>query len=375
MTAQTPKMSMSRPVAAALAVLLVAGTGFVAHDRLSTPRTLPDGLIQANGRIEGDHVAIASKLPGRIAELPAREGDEVTVGQVLAVLDGRQVEARVAQAQAAVQVVEQQHQAAQTALAALRRQVPLEIASADTGIGQADAVVRKARAAQEQAERDAVRLETLAARGSVPVQRAELARLAAEAAAADVQAAEQARLRAQKLAAEARLGHDRVRAKADEIDALAAGLAQARATLAEAESVRADLTLKAPSAGVVVTRVRQAGEVIAAGSPILDLVDLAHLYLKVYVPEQQVGRLRLGLPAQVFIDAQPDRPFAARVAYISPRAEFTPKEVQTADERVKLTYAVKLQLDADPQHRLAPGLPADAVIRWKESVPWQRPVW
>ncbi len=369
------KLSMSRPVGVALAVLVLAGAGWVARERLTGPRALPEGLIQANGRIEGDHVAVAGKLPGRIAALPVREGDGVTAGQVLVVFDASQIDARVAQARAAVQVVEQQQQAALTALAALRRQVPLEIASADTGIGQADAAVRKARAAQTQAERDAVRLETLAARGSVPVQRAELARLAAEAAGADVQAAEQARLRSQKLAAEARLGHDKVQAKADEAGALSAGLAQARATLAEAESVRADLTLTAPAPGVVVTRVRQPGEVVAAGSPILDLVDLEHLYLKVYVPEALVGHLRLGLPAQVHIDAQPDRPFAARVTYISPRAEFTPKEVQTADERVKLTYAVKLQLDADPQHRLAPGLPADAVIRWKESVPWQRPIW
>jgi HlyD family secretion protein len=89
-----------------------------------------------------------------------------------------------------------------------------------------------------------------------------------------------------------------------------------------------DLSLKAPSAGVVVTRVREPGEIVAAGSPIVELVDLDH-YLKAYVPEAQIGRLRLGLPAQVWTDAFPGQPFAATVKNIGQRAEFTPKEVQT----------------------------------------------
>ena len=123
------------------------------------------------------------------------------------------------------------------------------------------------------------------------------------------------------------------------------------------------------------TRVRAAGEVVAAGSPIVDLVDLDHLFLKVYVPESVLGHLRLGLPARLTLDTQPDVPVPARVTFIAARAEFTPKEVQTVDERVKLTFAVKLQADDNRQRRLLPGMPADAVIRWKDDVPWQRPRW
>ncbi len=104
-------------------------------------------------------------------------------------------------------------------------------------------------------------------------------------------------------------------------------------------------------------------------------MDLDRLYLKVYVPERQIGKLRLDLPARVYTDAFPQQPFAARVRYIASRAEFTPKEVQTTDERVKLVFAAKLYLDENPEHRLSPGLPADAVIRWKEDTPWERPRW
>jgi HlyD family secretion protein len=117
------------------------------------------------------------------------------------------------------------------------------------------------------------------------------------------------------------------------------------------------------------------GEVVAAGAPLFELVDLDHLYLKVYVPEVQIGKVRLGLPARLYVDAFPDRPFEATVRYIASKAEFTPKEVQTPDERVKLIYAVKLYLSENPEHRLTPGLPADAVIRWKEDVAWMKPKW
>lgn len=115
------------------------------------------------------------------------------------------------------------------------------------------------------------------------------------------------------------------------------------------------------------------GEVVAAGAPLLELVDLDHLYLKVYVPEVQIGKLRLDLSARIFTDAFPEQPFEAMVRYIASKAEFTPKEVQTPDERVKLIYAVKLYLRENPDHRLTPGLPADAIIRWKEDVVWAKP--
>ena len=368
-------MKLTKPIFLAVAAAVLAVGAYVAYARMTRSTALPEGLIQANGRIEGDLISVASKLPGRIAELKVREGDAVIAGQVLVLLDSAQVDARVNQASAVVQAMEAQVRAAQTGLSALGKQVPLVNASADTAVAQADAMLRKARAASEQSERDAGRLEALATRGSVPKQRAELGRLAAVAADADVAAATQALARSRQLALEARLGGDKLRAKSDELAALTAQLAQARAGVAEAEAVRADLTVKAPAAGIVVTRVRNTGEIIGAGSPILELLDLDRLYLKVYVPEVALGKVKLGLPAQIFVDGVPGQAFPAKVKYISSRAEFTPKEVQTVDERVKLTYAVQLYLDANPEHRLSAGMPADAVIRWKEEVPWQAPVW
>ncbi len=355
------------------ALLLVAAAA--AYRVLLGGGTLPEGLIQANGRMEGDHVIVASKFAGRIAKLNVREGDTVTEGQVLAILEDAQARARVSQARAAVAVLEAQVQAAKTALAVLRKEVPLAIDGSQAGLARARATADRTEATRAQARREAERMRELLSKGFVDRQRSEQAELALAAAAADDTSARNAVTQADKQLADARLGADRVRAKEAEVAALEAQRDQAKAALAEVESVLADLTIQAPAAGIVMTRIRDTGEVVSAGSPILDLVDLDKLYLKAYVPEVLIGKLRLDLPARIYTDAFPDQPFAATVKYISSRAEFTPKEVQTPDDRVKLTYAVKLYLDRNPDRRLTPGLPADAVIRWKENVEWAKPRW
>jgi len=273
---------------------------------------LPEGLIQANGRIEGDHYTVASKVPGKIAELNAREGDAVESGQILAQLDDDRVLAKMEQAEHGLVAIEAQCQAAA--------------------------------AAEQQERRDKARMQDLFSKGTAARHEAEQAELAWTIA-RDQLAAAQAQCRV------------------------------AKATVLEAKSVLDDLTIRAPASGIITTRISDKGEVVAAGSPLFDIVDLDRLYLKVYIPGKEIGMVRLGLPARVFIDAFPDEPFPATVRYIASRAEFTPKEVQTPDERVKLVYAVKLYFDANPDHRLTPGLPADAVIRWQESAPWAKPHW
>ena len=356
-------------------IVLLAVAGIIAFRLLAGRGALPEGLIQANGRIEGDTVSVSSKFAGRIAEIKVREGDTVKKGQVLAVLDDAQVGTKVRQATAAVTALDAQVDAVTTALAMLRKEVPLVVGGANAGVSRANADTSKAKASHDQASRDAERMKELVAKGLVPRQGAERADLAVSSAEAEHESMRGSVVQASNQLSQARLGADRIKAKEAELTALHAQREQAEATLAEAESVLEDLTLKAPSSGVITTRIREPGEVISAGSPILELVDLDRLYLKVYVPEIQIGKLRLNLPARIYIDAYPETPFDATVSYISSRAEFTPKEVQTPDERVKLTFAVKLALTKNPDRTLAPGLPADAVVRWKEGVEWVKPKW
>jgi len=273
---------------------------------------LPEGLIQANGRIEGDHYTVAGKVPGKIVAIMAREGEAVVEEQVLARLDDVQVRAKVAQAKQQVAAAKAQCQAAT--------------------------------ATEQQARRDKERLRQLYDRGSAAKREAERT-------------------------------HSAWTVARSQLDAADAQCEAAKAMLIEVQSVLADLTIHAPANGTITTRIADKGEVVAAGSPLFDIVNLDRLYLKVYIPEKVIGKVRLGLPARVYTDAFPDKPFPATVRYIASQAEFTPKEVQTPDERVKLVYAVKLYLDENPEHRLTPGLPADAVIRWQEGVEWANPRW
>jgi len=336
---------------------------------------LPEGLVQANGRLEGDHYTVASKVAGRVASLNAREGDLVTAGQLLAQLDCGQLQARVDQARAAVDAHKAQLGAAQSGLATLKLKVPLQIDTARAGIAHAEAVLGAAKASALQAARDARRFQALLKSNSVDQETAEQKVLANDVAQAHEATALAALTQARKQLAEVELGWQQVKIREQEVAAMQAQARQVKAVLAEALSLLDDLSIRAPADGTITTRIADEGEVVAAGSPLFDIVDMDRLYLQVFIPENVIGKVRRGLPARIYTDAFADKPFAATVRYIASQAEFTPKEVQTPDERVKLVYAVKLYLEENPQHQLTPGLPADAVIRWQEAAPWAKPRW
>ena len=352
--------------------VLLGGAAFVVLRFLGADG-LPDGLIQANGRIEGDHVTIASKFPGRIVELAAREGARVAKGDVLIRLDDAQIRAKVDQADRLVEALDAQVEAAHTSLSVLNLEVPLGIEAASAKVDSARAAVQKARAVEYEARRDVERLRPLIMEQAVSQQQLDQAEARWKVAASEISLAKAMMDQAAKELSQAELGWKRIRSKEADVAALERQRDQVEAARAETASILQDLTIVAPTDGTVTTRMVDVGEVVTTGAPLLELVDLDRLYLQVYVPEVQIGKVRLDLPARIYTDAFPDQPFEATVRYIASKAEFTPKEVQTPDERVKLIYAVRLYLAANPDHRLTPGLPADAVIRWKEDVTWAKP--
>jgi len=358
--------------ALALVAVLLGGAAFVVL-RFLGANGLPEGLIQANGRIEGDHVSIASKFAGRVTELAAREGDTVVRDQLLVRLDDAQTRARVDQARRLVDMLDAQAEAAHTSLAVMNLEVPLAIEAAQAKIDSAVAVLNKTKAVELEARQDLARMRALLPDQAVSRQLVEQTEARWKASASDQVAANGALAQARKELAQAELGWKRIQSKEKDVAALVQQRDQADAALAEVQSVLSDLTITAPTGGTITTRMIDVGEVVAAGAPLLELVDLDRLYLQVFVPEIQIGKLRLGLPARIYTDAFPERPYDATVKYIASKAEFTPKEVQTPDERVKLIYAVRLYLAENPEHRLTPGLPADAMIRWKDDVAWIKP--
>jgi len=361
-----------RLLVAGIAVLLVLTAGLLLWRYFSA---WPDGLILANGRIEGDRYVAAAKIAGRVQEVLVREGQAVEAGDVLARLEDDQVQARVEQAGQAVAALEAKLKSAQAALGVGNQEVPLAVASARAGVANARATLAKANAAELQAGRDVERMRALEEEGSIERHRLEEAELLLSVRHADrISAAAGVEVANQQLAS-AKLGPARISARRDEVAAVAAELDRARAGLEEIRSVASDLDVRAPVSGIVTTRVAEPGVVMAAGAPLLELVDPDRLYLTAFVPSIEIGKLKRGLKARVHVDAFPDRSFAATLDFIASRAEFTPKEVQTRDERVKQVYRTKLYLDANPGHVLTPGIPADAVIRYDDAVAWRAPSW
>ncbi len=372
MQAGEPKLERKQwPWWVLAAVLLVGAAALVAS--FLVPGGGDGGLLQVNGRIEGDLIAIAPRASGRVTELLVREGDEVSAGQLLARIEQAAVDAQLTEAQAAQRALEAQAAAQAGALDLLRAETPIQLASARAGVQAAQADLRRAQAASAQEARDLDRVRGLAAQGFVGPQAVEKSELAQRAALEQEAAARGALARALEATRDAELGPQRISSRAAEAAATRAQAEAAAARVDQARSQVADLSVFAPTPGRVSARYVNQGEVVAAGTPLFGLTDLKRVYLKAYVPEPTLGRIRLGQPAQIWVDAFANQPFDAKLGYIASRAEFTPKEVQTRDERTKLVYEVRLYPLADPGGKLLPGQPADAMIRYADEAAWRQP--
>ncbi len=306
----------------------------------------PQGPTRSSGFVEATDVRLAAKVGGRVLESHAVEGARVETGQPLVVLETidvdlaeRRVRAERAQAVAALQLLESGARTEEL------RQAEAQVAAAVAERQAAEAELSAARTEADRYER------LLATRAGAEkprddaVARRELAAARAHAAAGRV------------AAAEATLANLRAGARPQELAVARARIAAIDAELARLAQNRADAVVTAPLAGVVTSRLVEPGELVGPGTPLVVLVDLDHAWANVYVEEPLVPALRLDQPATVLTDAG-DR-LDGRVAFISPRAEFTPRNVQTADERARLVYRVKVEVD-NRAGILKPGMPVEA---------------
>ena len=295
------------------------------------------GRITSSGTIEATEAQLSFQAPGRIVDIFVREGEAVEEGALLAQLDT--VELAAARRLAAAQV--------EAASAALRA---LESGSRPAEIAQAEAGTRAAQERHAEAIRERERAERLYAGGALSAQAVESARTAERVARAAMEQAQE------------RLSLVREGPRREEVDAARANVAQADAALGRAEAVLANARIHAPFPGVVSVRNREPGEAVAPGTPVLALRSPDERWVRIYVREDRVGQVRLGQPAEIRTDSWPDRTFDGVVEFISGEAEFTPRAVQTTEERTKLVYAVKVRVQSDPDGALKPGLPADVTI-------------
>lgn len=321
-----------------------------------------EAMIQASGRIEGRFTVITPKTQGRVSEIKVDEGRQVAADQLLLVLDDPALRAREEAAREAVAAVARRLQAADAQLAMTAHQVGLQVGQAQAALTEARARLERSRANAAQARRDADRSKELVARNFLSPQAAESAELKAVAEQNSLAEAEAALIRVEKQLALARLGDSQLAVMRAEREGLARQVKQAEAQAAEQRSLVADLAIRSPLDGTVLTRTVELGERVNPGAPLFTLTDLNKLYLKIYVPEPQIGKIALNQRAEVRVDAYPGRIFAARVSKVAGQAEFTPKNVETKEERVKLVFAVELSLLDNPGGVLKPGMPADGRV-------------
>ena len=299
--------------ASSLMVLLMAAGGFgywkSMHDRL------PEGLYVGNGRLEATEVQIASKTPGRLAEVLVDEGDKVTKGQLLARMDTRTLEAQRNQAEAEV----------------LRARENLSAAQANVQLRQSEQLL---------AQQELKRSQELIKHGFVSSQ---------------IVDQQQARLDT---------GVAAVAASRAQVSAVGATIGAAQAQVAMLTSEIDDASLRAPIDGVVQLRMAEPGEVLGAGGRVLLLIDPNDQYMNLYLPASVTGRLAVGDDARILLDALPDRPLPAKISFVAAKSQFTPKEVETRDERQKLVFRVKLRLtDPGALPQAKPGMPGAGYVR------------
>jgi membrane fusion protein YbhG len=379
-----------RRLVIAAGLLIVIALGGVAAWRLVLARSaLPAAVVGVSGRIEGDDSAVAAKTSGRIRAISVREGDRVEAGAVIAVLDDDQTRAREQQAEAAVRQADARARAVQHQIAVLNEQLrqselgvdqsradaqgkvseaEARLAAAESQLAQAQATYAQARWDREAAERlyqkeliaeqearraqsneesqvavvGAARRQVEAARGALTAARANLVNPA-------IRTSQMAAVRGQILQAEA----DLAAAQAD--------AERFRNQLEEARANRRDLQVIAPFGGTVATRTAEPGEVVMAGTPVITLIDLTRVYLRAFVPEGQIGRVRVGQSARVYLDSAPSTPIEAVVSRIDPEASFTPENTYFREDRVKQVVGVKLLLNGAVGFA-KPGMPADGEI-------------
>jgi len=298
------------------------------------------GVLILSGNVEVTEMNLGFKVPGKIISLKTDEGKKVTPGQLLAEIDRAELLSQTDQNQAAI-------------AEARNKLAELKAGSRPQEIEQAASNVKYTQAELTKATKDYQRADTLYQNGAISAQQMDAAKRTLDVASSQYKSSQQtlSLVKEGPRKETIRQAQDRV--------------LQAEASLRTLKERIKDTDLYAPSAGVIIKKNVELGETVGAGLPVFTVGDLGHPWIKVYVKEDKLGKVVLGQKASITIDSYPGKTFEGTITFISPEAEFTPKTIQTHEERVKLVYGVKISLP-NPEGILKPGMPADVRIKIQE---------
>ena len=386
---------MKKRIIIILALVAVGAAVWIYHERGKKP----DNRIVVSGNIELTEVNIAFKTAGRLIERTVDEGDAVKKGQVIARLDRDQLVAQRQRETAGLESAQSQLAQAETALewekatlAGDLEQKRGDVASNEARLAElqngarpqekldAQAAVDSAQSEVDRSKKDWDRAQTLFKDDDISAAQFDQYRNRWESATAALKSAKERQalvllgpraevIQAQQAALERSRGALKMgeantlemKRREEELATRRAAIAQSRASIAMIDSQLADTVEVSPVDGVVLVKSADVGEVLASGTTVVTVGDIDHPWLRGYVNESDLGRVRLGSKVKVTTDSYPGKVYAGRVTFIAAEAEFTPKQIQTAEERVKLVYRVKIEMD-NPRHELKSNMPADAEI-------------
>ena len=315
-----------------LAAVLASSAWLLFSRDATTP-----GTLVASGTVEATESRLGFQIAGRIEAVNAHEGEAVRAGAELARLERDEMEARQQQARAQVEAAQ----------ATLRE---LEHGFLSEEIAQAEAARAAASERRQDAERDLDRTRRLREGGAVSQEALDKTSLALDQASSQEEQAEQ------------QLQLLRRGPRQERIDAQRAQLAHAEASLRVVEALLDNMVVRSPTDGIITVRHHEPGEIVAPGSAVLTLMNRDDRWVRIHVPEHRIGGVALGQAATIRCDTYPDKEYAGEVSFIAGEAEFTPKSVQTAEERVKLVFAVKVRITGDSGQELKPGMPVDVQL-------------
>jgi HlyD family secretion protein len=318
--------SRARKLKALVTVLAMIGIGSILYVVVFMPRSgLPEGIVSGNGRTEATDVDITTKFGGRLESVLAKEGDEVKISQILAQFDTRELQSQLRRAQAEVRRARQERRVA-TAVIAQRES---ELSLAEKDMQRSAQLYENDSIALEKLERDETAVET--ARATLTAARAQLSNVDA---------------------------------------AIEAAIANTELIKTQID----DSVLRSPIRGRVLYRLAEPGEVLPAGGKVLTVLDPTDMYMTLFLPTQGATRVGIGAEARILFDGLTDQVIPAKVSFIAPRAQFTPKEVETRTEREKLAFRIKVKLDSEFLYAHAAlakaGIPGVAYIRVDPNVKW-----
>lgn len=356
------------------------------------------GFLRLYGWVEGTEVSLSAKVKGEIIELNVEESSEVKKNDLVARIKSDQIqsqlteaEARIAECEAIlnkthnyVEILQSRFAGTKIALELSRKQSKAKINQAEASLASAKAVLERAKTNYSRAEKDYNRFLPLAEKKTISqskmdsieesykVTQAEVERVIRE-----VLLAEASLALANSSLTEIRLRENDVHTLAKELVAARtdgtvaqAVLDSAKAQKKETEATLADTFVYSPVKGTVTDKVIELGENVVFGTPIVVLVDMAQLYVKTYVKQVDIGKIKLNDPCRIFVDSFPDRYFEGKIILVASRAEFTPRDVQMDEHRSTMVYKIKVGID-NPEGILKPGMPADVDVKWDQDQPWR----